>query len=118
MVEVRKLKVGKELDCKIAEKVMGWKIGVDPAEDGGVSWFVESNGGDWVETGYYPDNFKPSTDIKVAWKVVEKMNCPYIIASTEDGESWVHFGNEGNAAIGETPHAICIAALLTLEDKA
>ena len=65
MVEVRKLKVGKELDCKIAEKVMGWKIGVDPAEDGGASWFVESNGGDWVETGYYPDNFKPSTDIKV-----------------------------------------------------
>ena len=118
MVEVRKLKVGKELDCKIAEKVMGWKIGVDPAEDGGVSWFVESNGGDWVETGYYPDNFKPSTDIKVAWEVVEKMNRPYIIASTEDGESWVHFGNEGNAAIGETPHAICIAALLTLEDRA
>lgn len=59
-----------------------------------------------------------STDISAAWEVIEKMNCPYIIASTEDGEqSWVHFGNEAHAAIGETPHAICIAALLAKEES-
>ena len=107
-MDVREMKPGKELDVLVAEKVMGWEYKHD-GKKGLMAWF-----GDGVFKG---NCFNPSTDISAAWKVVEKMNCPYIIASTEDGESWVHFGNEGNAAIGETPHAICIAALLTLEDK-
>ena len=54
-----------------------------------------------------------STDISAAWGVVEKMNSPYIIASTEDGDqNWVHFGNEGNVAVGEVAEAICKAALI------
>jgi len=99
----------RERDAWVAETVMGWKIGFDPAEDGGASWFTESNGGDWVETDYCPENFKPSTDISAARKVIAAMNSPYLIASTEDGDqSWVHFGNEANAVIGDVAEAICM----------
>lgn len=93
-MDIREMKAGKELDALIHFKVL-------------------------KKTSAFTLAPRYSTDISAAWEVVEKMNCPYIIASTEDGdESWVYFGNEANAAIGEAPHAICIASLLALEDKA
>jgi len=115
-VDVREMEPGRELDCLIANKIMDRndKFGTLASRRG----VMDDTCGREIKGGYKERTPYYSTQISAAWEVVGKMNRPYIIASTEDGdESWVHFGNEGNAAIGETPHAICIAALLTLEDK-
>ena len=101
------MKAGRELDALVAEKVFKMTV-----------WFDEEGEpiGQGIALRVEIPHF--STKIESAWIVVEKMNCHYIIASAEDSkESWVHFGNEENAVIEETPLAICLSALLTLEDK-
>jgi hypothetical protein len=108
MMDIREMKAGRELDYLVARNVMGWDFGL--SREG---WRApkEYLGG----TKIY-EQFQPSTKIADAWEVVEKMNSPYVIASTEDGdESWVHFGDEANVAIGTAPEAICKAALLQME---
>jgi len=117
--EILAMEPGRELDALVAEKVMGWAWG---DMDSGLEGLLPPQ--DFRVYGLTPllifddlghlhgmPNY--STDISAAWGVVEKMNSPYIIASTEDGDqNWVHFGNEGNVAVGEVAEAICKAALI------
>jgi len=104
--EILAMKPGRELDALAGDIVMGWGRG---------AWrpFEEITPGVMRS-----EQFKPSTRLTDAWELVEKMNSPYIIASTEDGDqSWVHFGNEANAAVGEVTEAICKAALIAKLSK-
>jgi len=104
--EILAMKPGPELDALVGNDVMEWGRGAwRPFED--------------IAPGLKrSEQFRPSTRLYDAWEVVEKMNSPYIIASTEDGDqSWVHFGNEANAAVGEVTEAICKAALIAKLSK-
>ena len=115
-MDIREMKAGRELDVLIANKVIGRedKFG----ELASTRMVMDDTCGRTLTGGYKERTPYYSTDIRAAWAIVEKMNSPYIIASTEDGdESWVHFGNESNVAIGKAPLAICLAALLAMEDK-
>lgn len=107
------MKPGPELDSLIAKRVMNI-----PPDYACTPGFIDT-GKDWVQEW---DNLKPySTDIAVAWLVVEKM-----ISDDNEFELttyfpctqlvfWCRFSADMNFDhIGEAdtaPHAICLAAL-------
>ena len=112
MMDIREMKAGRELDELVMIKVMRWTKEVDHKP---LPMWRDNNG---FNVDHIARFFTPSVDMSAAWEIIEKMNSPYVIASTEDGdESWVHFGDEANAAIGTAPEAICKAALLQMEGK-
>lgn len=80
--EILAMVPGSMLDELIAEKVMGWKVTYNTHKNGRESDYSWSSGiddkGNYhlikpCKAQYEDDCFMPSTDISVAWKVVEKM---------------------------------------------
>jgi hypothetical protein len=108
--EILALKLGRELDALVAEKVMGW--------------FLDSDIGYWRnESGLCKrqDKWSPSEDISAAWEVVEEMgDCLHLRQHGEQGEWEAWFcGYPNSKAHGETaPEAICKASLLAVTGEA
>lgn len=104
------MKPGPELDALVAEKVMGWNL-IDYPNIGVIEIETEDDSFDLAE-------FKPSTDIKEAWDVVEftENNVGGIeLISLCDEKKYlfrIWNGKENIEANAETaPLAICLAAL-------
>lgn len=109
------LKPGREMDALVAQHVMGWTL--------------SHRGNCWNKNGknaYSVLMWNPSTDIKAAWEVVEKLSkLSFQLKSSrnhrQDKDAYTHSARFGfNAekldrnymADGVTaPHAICLAAL-------
>jgi hypothetical protein len=134
------VKVGRELDALIAEKVMGWRLlkqmVIPPKAIAGLPSGIKDDGK--VE---YKDIPPYSTDIAAAWTVVEKIKKLKVVRKDAlgnditldfhiscDGDRWLaewHFCSsyaEGSDDISEhsvfedtPPHAICLAALKAVE---
>lgn len=122
---------GRELDCEVAEKFMGWRV-----HNRNTAWWVEkeletsllSSGGVMGLT-CGTERFSPSTNIADAWRVVEKMRamgfgCHITAVSNLDRTRhfWaVDFSNPNTERSGHehdttaAPLAICIAALAALD---
>lgn len=72
------MKAGPKLDALIAEKVMGWRLVKveewEPADPNTCRWHLDDG---WAWDGRdgsdYAWKWKPSTDISLAWQVVEKL---------------------------------------------
>jgi hypothetical protein len=101
------MKAGPELDALVAEKVMGWEIWRHPY--GQIEIITED---DTCEIEY----FKPSTDMKTAWEVVEKFFRVDIETGFGANEHCVTIRNEDgwtkSYAYAKTVQlAICLAAL-------
>lgn len=131
------MEAGRELDALIAEKVMGWHKGLCGecknrpwlANDYLCSYWHDQNGKDTqnpindIWTGGMSDNLEakawsPSTDIKAAWEVVEKMlenkyfREGFDLTVTEPPGWTCNFGDDNTRSYAETaPHAICVAAI-------
>lgn len=104
------MKPGRELDCAVAEKVMGWTR--VPAESGRKELWaypeMHPEANMWnVEVPNY------STDISTAWKVVEKIGNIVLSGPEAESNKWLAtFDTEKGSSWGNTaPHAICLAAL-------
>ena len=84
----------RELDAKVAERVMGYGK---------------------LEEWYWRPAF--STNIKHAWLVVEKMRERSRIEITDDGMSWVVGLHDLDVLVSAptAPEAICLAALAAVE---
>lgn len=107
-----------ELDKLIAEKVLGWYQDSDIG--GPRAWWFEKEGSDKIMgSGPYPtkedamllDHF--STDIKAAWRLVEKFKLcvvPWGPQWTATRQRQIFIDGETNRA-PTAPHAICLAAL-------
>ena len=114
------MKPGRELDALVATKVMGWKSKDD-------IWMLPDGG------GVYKREWSPSTDIKAAWEVVEKVildsKCPegFQLSNGDigqeyemcDAKKWgASFDNgygNGTFSDGESaPHVICLSALASV----
>lgn len=116
---------GDALDVLVAEKVMGWSKGKYWGGSGATDrWFdggkelgsdhatPEGHGdGDY----YSPDeSWSPSTDIRAAWEVVEKLP-GFGMTHMRDGSWHVAFGGGAFPASADTaPLAICRAALAAI----
>jgi len=120
------MKAGRELDALVAEKVMGMERTEDPWT---FRWrYPEPTRGMRIVYIDAPDPsrawnlFQPSTDIKAAWEVVEKLGEEFEIDLTWRGFGWFvtlrKHGFEGvidNESVESMPHAICLAALKAKE---
>lgn len=97
----------REIDCAIAEKVMGWTKKV-PAI--GKPWWARSDD-TFAAPAHGKKAWSPSTDIAAAWSVVEKMRMQ--IEPTRKGwRAGVYGGLSDKRATADTaPLAICLAAL-------
>ncbi|WP_276666029.1 BC1872 family protein [Caldibacillus debilis] len=98
-----------EIDRLVAEKVMGWDLYVSPY-------------GSWYCTGkaYIPNSkFTPTTEIKDAWQVVEKLKIEVIPLAGQPPKNMRYQAKIYNRQLGkcyeafaETAQlAICLAAL-------
>lgn len=108
---------GRELDDLIATKVMGWKLSIDHAEDGGYTWF-DADG----EETYCREDFRPSTTWEGMRLVVEEMKRRgwatemnidlnnYVVMRRIIGNTDTEF-----CSGGDLPHLVCLAALKALE---
>jgi len=116
--EVLAMKPGRELDARVAEKVMGWTYGHPCPEGMDCLHWVD-------EKGEVRDHKPPqySTDISAAWEVLEKFfwvqvtaNPPHIWKATVITSPAK--GSVAATAKGFTaPEAICKAALLAVMGK-
>lgn len=109
---------GRELDALVAEKVMGWTR----TEHLGLKrtvWNIPAPS--YIEWADDPPPF--STDIAAAWEVVERLRANYSFQISADSSSdWeCYLENEDldishvSARSETAPHAICLAALKTVE---
>lgn len=110
-VEERKMKLGRELDALVAEKVMGIPV----TEEDGRYWPPPRPG----------NNFSPheilgySTSLAAVWEVVEMLSsdCVFEISREKAGHYSCGFYREayvdplGLGKADTAPHAICLAAL-------
>lgn len=112
-----KLKPGPELDALVAEKVMRWTPVEHPdklAGQTGAFYPIKFGGGIYREPG---GPWSPSTDIRDAWEVVEKMlseGRSITLQALEEGDPerwWDVSVDEAVAEKISAPHAICLAAL-------
>ncbi|AEG14378.1 hypothetical protein Desku_0772 [Desulfofundulus kuznetsovii DSM 6115] len=67
--------VGKEMDRLIAEKLMGWQVKKTVGSDGAEEWWIPQKVACIVKAPWSGMVFmwNPSTDVKAAWDVVEKL---------------------------------------------
>ncbi len=118
------MKAGRELDALVAEKVFGINV-VKSEHKNGYAYYTDGEPDwDWIRfEGSSLQNAIPmySTDISDAWKVIEKLsftvelttNNPY--GPTTDETEWlVTFHAEFEAHGCSAAHAICLAALKTI----
>jgi len=123
--------VSRELDAEVAEKVMGWTVEKcqgepfhyfqkDPYKHMGIAQACAEQ----LKKMYLPvdDLWSPSTDIKAAWEVVEKIRERFSIHSpacsmSETGyKAFFSWEDETYSAVAATaPEAICRAALKACE---
>lgn len=111
------MKAGRELDALVAEKVMGMhkELGTGRGMMGERSGYFDA----WIQSNgeRYGRNAPPfSTDISVAWQVVEKMkkdgwyfSLNGVAYFRRKGGSGKGVGEQGDKCL--TSHAICLAAL-------
>ncbi len=117
------MKAGRELDARVAEEVMGWKVDREAwtvakphKEKPDTFWCVPLIEGYWGA-------WNPSTHIADAWRVVEKLNSDgYIVEIVNDCVAWsvsfthVDDGKKHVADWKNSPEAqICLAALKAVE---
>jgi len=139
-----KKEANRELDAKVAERVMGWelfkcnyfssqeesprqtklepwinKVGITDVGD----YFIDVDSDFWISV----DEWHPSTDISAAWAVVGRMEGLYgfdahngftIINNKRDYSGWyVEFPlpNWEYAEASTAPEAICLAALKAVD---
>lgn len=121
------LSAGRELDVLVAEKILGWEVGVS-AQSGRYCLPPDSTRSEYAITWNNHDSKLPcySTDIASAWQVVEKMRekgYEVCIGLVTDGV-FCRMDDEpgecaGRASVdwrdGSTPLAICLAALRTVD---
>jgi hypothetical protein len=127
MTDTIPLPAGRELDARIARDVMGWT-------DQEGFWMERTPDGLRYRVAENWDEFQPSTDIRAAWNVVERMRPRFPDASLavrlgagDTGNWFCEFGidygwathGEGDevVAVGEAdtaPLAICYAALAAI----
>ncbi len=112
-----------ELNDAVARKCCGWKLTPDP-EDETPPWWSEPSNTLVIE---FRDDWKPSTDIAMAFSVVEKMRergwgismAANWVHSESDWHVELNRGNHFAIGIGDTlPIAICKAALRAVESEA
>ena len=126
MMDTRDMKSGRELDCKIAE-LMGWTgLWTDGKHFMMYSPCEQSLGVGYDERSEIPHY---STDISLAWEVVEKMRTKNYLMNTFDqldtksgivsyGVSFYDYMKTGREAMKKDENmstAICRAALLAME---
>jgi len=103
--QILSMPAGRELDSLVAQHVMGWEvIGAKLNKDGYIAYSVD---------------FKPSSDIAAAWKVVKKMHergYRIVLYGLEEGYE-VYFESETEEffhAPGNESESISKAALLAV----
>lgn len=110
------MKPGPELDAKVAEEVMGWKLRHYKINTGKDAW---SNA-----DGIRDCDFRPSTSISAAFGVVDKMHSRerglylFWLGHGEGGRDlgWRAHFSCGTQVFCATPaHSICLAALKAVE---
>jgi len=118
--------LGSELDAQIAEKVFGWKkiYRKDYPDSGdwrGLDWMWDKNEGALYWTAQFAPKY--STDISIAWTVIEKLKetHPHLYFQLHEnkgtGERYIaqfHDFNVEEQYQGQSnnvAHAICLAAL-------
>lgn len=110
------MNAGQPLDALIATKVMGWS----PLEPGRTDAWTDTSGKirSWENTSF--ESFRPSTDIRAAWEVVDQIlkrgEYAFSLLSRDGAPGWrVELQRQIDDVSGfeaETaPHAICLAAL-------
>jgi len=110
----------REIDRLVAEKVMGWKVSKGRS---GLEWYEANENGKFEFIRSVTD-FEPSTDIRDAWQVVEKMREGKIFSlcdAWDENDEPIFYANfqyndgyhvVNYDAYAETaPLAICLAAL-------
>lgn len=110
--------MSREIDELIAEKVMGWKLETIATSTYGSKADVWKN-----ETGkimVYDREWKPTSDISSAWRVVEKIQEKgYFEMTGWPGDYHVNFADkDGHGFSGQAstaPLAICLAAITALK---
>jgi hypothetical protein len=105
-MDMDKMGAGPKLDALIAGKVMGWRNAAGAWIDDIIPWATP--GGYRRKT-----EFCPSTDIAVAWEVVDKLKgvlC-FELRRQPDGGFCCSFGEKITAEASTAPLAICRAAL-------
>jgi hypothetical protein len=105
-MNIVEMRAGPKLDALIAGKVMGWRNATGPWIGGITPWATD--------TGYRRKaEFCPSTDIAVAWEVVDSLQgglC-FELRRQPDGRFCCWFGEEMSAEASTAALAICRAAL-------
>ena len=105
-MDTDEMRAGRKLDALIAGKVMGWRNATGTWIDGVIPWATDS--------GYRrKSEFCPSTDIAVAWEVVDRLQgtlC-FELRRLPDGGFYCAFGKKIRAEASTVPLAICRAAL-------
>lgn len=129
--EIMSMEPGRELDCLVAEKVMGYKVSfwsLHLAEDGSKEELIPNNLGDCALQVMYKDNIwqcipSYSTDISAAWEVRQRIHDTIggtkIISVCDDfpEECQIWDGMKYISVRANTvPEAICKAALLAVMD--
>jgi len=123
------MKPGRELDKLVAEKVMGWKsIGLFEVGHGAGVDIVSPTGQRYYHSdGYAGETPYPhySTDIAAAWRVVEKIKgdkafAGSIVLQWDCGQWEVGYQHwdevQPLVSSDSAAHAICLAALKSVED--
>ena len=123
--DIDAMQPGPELDALVAEKVMGWE-----KNDQGMWVMSRSTENGWKQTiNIAASQWRPSTSIKVAWEVMEKMRhlglYPGVGVDGDRWEAWV-FDTEPvqgdfsapkvKATAPIAPLAICKAALKAVQN--
>lgn len=105
----------REIDRLVATKVMGWKMLEIKHTDSGVIGGFYDDGEKLIGVG----EWSPTSDIRVAWQVVEKLSkdgCDFQVWREKNGKYNVEFSKDffyvfGFAESETAPLAICLAAL-------
>jgi len=124
--EIVQLSAGREIDVLVAEQMMGWQIETDQKKLRKLQeYFCRDEERRWwraPEGGWYSDPPSYSSDIDVAWRIVERMNSrgQYLFLSQSDEEYKVAFDeprtiNPDYISEKSVAFAICKAALVVAE---
>ncbi|MEK4883458.1 hypothetical protein NST81_01835 [Bacillus sp. FSL W8-0223] len=105
----------REIDRLVAEKVMGWKVSKGRS---GLEWYEANENGKFEFIRSVTD-FEPSTDIRDAWQVVEKLKIAVIPQAGDPPTDMKYlaeidrqpFGDNYEAYAGTAELAICLVAL-------
>lgn len=130
-IDIDSMKAGKELDRLVAEKVMGWKLGLESRDDDPSDYpngFISIQGIVYIPKGAF-DRWMPSTNIADAWLVGDRIKsltkCNGKLHCTR--EPWMSFCKHLTGAWGDkdgfninfwdvNPESICKASVKAIND--